>query len=171
MARHKNGRLNGPEALVIGIIDRAYRDYQEDRGHRQSAVAYFASDQYRNHLDWLSRPWQLPREVCEMETFESAIREEMKQSGVDYLQAVRYLAAAKPHLVPNARPITDQAGRLVNYTACIKKDQYEIEQRKASLVHNVNRAIAAYAAERKMGYFDAAREYLADKPEVAAMVI
>ena len=66
--------LNGPQGVVVAIINQARKDMLFDnaydagrRGHeaRQSAAAYFLSEQYRHHLAWLDMPFRYPIGITE----------------------------------------------------------------------------------------------------------
>ena len=47
--------LRGEEGLITAVIFQATKDL-ETRAHRDSALEYFRSDLYRNHVTWLGLP-------------------------------------------------------------------------------------------------------------------
>ena len=57
--REKRGpqmnNLRGEEGLITAIMFQAVKDL-ETRAHRDSAVEYFQSDLYRDHVTWLGLP-------------------------------------------------------------------------------------------------------------------
>ena len=54
MALRQN--LNGPEGLLLAVIDLAVKDYSSGGRYAASAAAYFNSVDYRIHLEALGLP-------------------------------------------------------------------------------------------------------------------
>ena len=50
--KNNGAGLNGPEGLIISIILRAVDDLDQPK-HRASALAYFESEHFCSHLEWL----------------------------------------------------------------------------------------------------------------------